>query len=258
MPILPQFDYRRTPVTVTLVAIAAVLELVCTFDEGLRVRLYNEYFGILAYIWLGELWRPFTSCLMHGSLLHAVFNCAWTYIFGTTLERHFGSGKFLALFVLLCYVSMLPEYIIGGYSLEEPVMIVGLSGVIYGLFGVLLVGRRWHPQFYNVCDTSTAQILIAWFFLCIVMTKLEVMNVANFAHGAGFFFGLLYGEAIFNRTHRWRWLLAAGLATAVVLAVLIACPGHVGYEQAQKIKRQRQLQRQFFQPPAEQDEAPVR
>ncbi len=240
---LPEINFTRTPVTLTVAAVAVALEVVSTIDETQRLHYYNEWLGLLPHIWMGEPWRPFTSALMHGNLLHAAFNIYWLMIFGPALENRFGSYLTLALIVLLGYVSMLPEYIIGSYNREEPIMIVGLSGVIYGLFGVLFVGRRWHREFEAVCDEHTVRILIGWFFLCVVFTYSNIMSVANIAHGAGFVFGVLYGLAAFDARHRFRWAAVATLASLVVLSTLIACPGHKGYQNALQIKKARQIQR---------------
>ena len=82
-----------------------------------------------------------------------------------------------------------------------------------------------------VCDEQTVQLLIGWFFLCILLTHFGVMLVANIAHGAGFLFGVLYGLAIFDAPRRRWWLPLAIVLTTIVLSTLIACPGHMGYEQ---------------------------
>ena len=230
MTAMPEINFRRTPVTLIVAAVAVALELVCTLDETRRVDYYNNYLGILPRLWAGELWRPFTSTLMHANLLHAAFNVYWLVIFGSAVEDRFNSYRTLGLIVLLGYVSMMPEYVIVSYYREDPVMIVGLSGILYGLFGLLWIGRRWRPELEAVCSRQTSQILIGWFVLCIALTWLNIMNVANIAHGAGFGFGILYGLIAFDVQHRRRWIALGTLATALVLATLVACPGHYGYE----------------------------
>jgi hypothetical protein len=76
--------------------------------------------------------------------------------------------------------------------------------------------------------------MIGWFFLCIALTYLNIMSVANIAHGAGFGFGVVYGLAIFDTRHRTRWSIVAVLASLIVLSTLITCPGHWGYERAKR------------------------
>ncbi len=233
----PEINFSRTPAVLIVAAVAVALEIVFTLDSTRRPTIYNDFLGILPRIWAGQLWRPFTSALMHGALLHAAFNVYWLVIFGPVLEIRFGSYLTLGLIVLLGYVSMMPEYVIGSYHRIEPIMLVGLSGIIYGLFGMLWIGRRWRPELRAVCPDQTVHLLLGWFVLCIVMTEAGVMNVANIAHGAGFVFGVLYGLVAFAPSHRLRWAILASAASAVVLATLIACPGHSGYEHVKDGRR---------------------
>ena len=233
---LREINFKRTPVTLIIMAVAVALEVVCTFDPGRRLYYYNDLkLGIRPYIWTGEIWRPFTTTLLHGGLLHAAFNVYWMAIFGPALENRLGSYRTLGLIVLLGYVSMLPQFIVSNYS-QPPVMIVGLSGVIYGLFGMLLVGRRWHPELEAVCDAGTRQIMIGWFVLCFFLTHFGVIPVANIAHGGGLLFGVLYGLAAFDTRRRLRWTILATAATLLVLSTLIACPGHMGYEAVKHLR----------------------
>jgi len=239
MPATPRLDFDRAPVTTLLAAVAASIEAACLLselpgDSDLRIDLYNNALGILPRLWTGELWRPFTSSLMHGGLIHAAFNIYWLLVFGPVLEERFGSWRFAGTVVLLGYLSMMPEYVIGSYDLAEPIMIVGLSGLVYGLFGLLWMGRRWNPEFHDACDEQTAQVLLVWFFLCIGLTYARILNVANIAHGAGFGFGVLYAAAIWSPRHAERWRVAAVAASLVVLATLVACPGHNGYEHVRR------------------------
>ncbi len=234
MTSFPQLDFHRTPATLLVAAVAAALEIVFLLSDmqggTQRVDLYNNLLGILPRLWAGELWRPFTSCLMHAGLLHAAFNLYWLMLFGIALELRLGSYRMLGLMVLLGYVSMMPEYSIGSYHRAEPLMIVGLSGIVYGLFGLVWMGRRWHPDMYAVCDRQTSQLLLGWFFLCIALTAADILRVANIAHGAGFVFGVLYARAMWSPRHRTRWLIVACVITMLVLTTLIAIPGHAGFE----------------------------
>ena len=231
----PDINFQRTPVTLILAAVAVALELACTFDDaqdgGRRLAYYNDSLGILPSIWAGELWRPFTTTLLHGGLLHAAFNCYWLVIFGSALENRFGPFRTLGLIVLLGYVSTLPQFIVSNYNTgpKEQIAVVGLSGVVYGLFGILLVGRRWQPELNAVCDDRTVRLLVGWFVLCIFLTHFGWLPVANIAHGAGLAFGILYGLAVFDGRRRLRWAAVATVATLLVLCTLIYCPGHAGY-----------------------------
>jgi membrane associated rhomboid family serine protease len=233
---LPDIDFRRTPVTILLAIAIIALEVVSTLDPGRRDYYYfDAHLGIWPTLWDGQLWQPFTTSLLHGNLLHAGFNLWWLWIFGQVLEPRLGSMRFLAICVLLSYASMLPQFVV------IPGPAVGFSGVVYGLFGMVWMGRRWERSLYAICDAGTVRLMLIWFVLCIVLTETGAMPVANVAHGAGLLFGVLYGLALFDRRNRWRWRGLAILATLLVLVPLIACPGNSAYEEMRHIQRQRAL-----------------
>jgi GlpG protein len=158
----------------------------------------------------GELWRVLTSALPHVNILHLIFNVSWTWIFGTLIEKTFGSLKTFAIFVLLSVAANGAEYafLSGG---------MGLSGIGYGLFGLLWVLSLHDPRFYGVIDRNTITLFIAWFFLCIGVT-LAGYPIGNVAHGVGAVTGALLGYAIAAPSPK-RWAISAALA-ALVLAML--------------------------------------
>jgi GlpG protein len=247
-------NFRRTPVTLIIAALAVALEIVCNLDPERRQFYYQGLrLGILSTLWSGQFWQPLTTTLLHGNLLHALFNVSWLFIFGQVLEPRVGSFRYLGLFVLLAYVSMLPEFVIQNYSapIDAQVGCLGLSGIMYGMFGMLWIGRRWQPDFRAVCDQQTVQLMLVWLMVCVILTYTNVMPVANFAHGAGLLFGVLYGLTAFAPRRRMVWGLLATVATLLVLSTMIAVPGHAGYEYS---RRHRQIQRilnQIERPPAE-------
>jgi len=236
----PEINFNRTPVTLILATLVLALEVVCTLDPERRYMYVNGYrLGMWWWVWLGELWRPFTCALLHGNLIHALFNIYWLAIFGPTLENWLGSYKTLALIVLLAYISSLAQYMLGNWfvDLSEQHGLVGLSGVVYGMFGLLWVGGWHRAELRAICNEMVAQGMIAWFVFCIVATYLDWLRIANIAHGAGLVLGMLIGMAVFKPRQRWLWALAAALVSCLMLATLLAAPGHPGYEIAQEYKR---------------------
>ncbi|HOM18455.1 MAG TPA: hypothetical protein PLQ00_14085, partial [Thermoguttaceae bacterium] len=90
---------------------------------------------------------------------------------------------------------------------------------------------------------STVEIFAFWFFFCWAASYMGLFHAANVAHGAGWFFGALYGAALYAPNHRgWYRLAAVGLS-ALVLATLLGVPGHPLYRQhraAEELRRQLQ------------------
>ncbi len=157
-------------------------------------------------------WRLLTPTLFHVNLIHLIFNLYWLWVFGTLVEDQFGHAATLGIFALFAAGSEGAEY-----GLLHPG--VGLSGVNYGLFGLLWVLSRYDPRFRDAVDRQTVQLLVGWFFLCIVLTVADVWNVGNIAHGAGFCLGALLGWTLAARGVARRVRNAATLAAAMLLCL---------------------------------------
>ncbi|APR85174.1 Hypothetical protein A7982_10523 [Minicystis rosea] len=162
-----------------------------------------------------EPWRLVVSALPHvldvGKLdvFHLPFNLYWLWLFGTKIEDVFGHVKTLLLFLMLAAGSAAAEYALfhGG---------IGLSGVTYGLFGMLWFLTPRDRRFTDTVDARTTRLMVGWFFFCIVCTFSKVWAVANVAHGVGALLGGLVGAAVAARTRGLR--LVAGVAIPAVLA----------------------------------------
>src|SRR5688572_855829 len=102
----PPIDFRRTPVTLLLVAVTVALTLIREIDDNAR-KTYFIKLVIWSEIWAGEFWRPLTTTLLHGDLLHAFFNLYCILLFGIPLETWIGSWRIAGLMALLGYVSSL-------------------------------------------------------------------------------------------------------------------------------------------------------
>jgi len=165
------------------------------------------------HVWAnGEIWRALTATLPHGGPLHLLFNLYWLWTFGTLVERVYGHFKGLAIYLLLALGSMLAEFAVlnGG---------IGLSGIVYGLWGLLMIMERSDPRFAEAVDAQTNQTFVIWFFICIGTTITHVMPVANIAHGMGAVIGILLGFAI-SGDLATKWKSRVGLAGLMVLILL--------------------------------------
>lgn len=159
----------------------------------------------------GQLWRLLTSTLPHADILHLLFNVYWTWVFGTLVEEVFGHFRTFAIFVLLALVSNAAEYAFLGGG-------IGLSGIGYGLFGLLWVLTRRDRRFADAVDDRTIGLFIAWFFLCILIT-FAGYPIGNVAHGVGAATGALLGWTISARP---RPRLVGSAALAALLAAALA------------------------------------
>jgi rhomboid protease GluP len=91
------------------------------------------------FIHAGQLWRLLTPALLHGSITHIFFNMYALYVFGISLERYFGRGRFFVLYVLGAFTGNVASFLFSsGYS-------IGASTAIFGLIGaeaIFLVQNR--------------------------------------------------------------------------------------------------------------------
>ncbi|MBK8047001.1 MAG: rhomboid family intramembrane serine protease [Anaerolineales bacterium] len=80
-------------------------------------------------IYQGEYWRLFTATLLHGGVLHLMFNLYALFSLGPLLESYLGPARFLAIYVLGGLFGSLLSY-----AFTDSVS-VGASGAIFGIFG---------------------------------------------------------------------------------------------------------------------------
>lgn len=176
-------------VTVVLIAICVIVFcLQQTADMGPVVtralRISNFYNQALLEIRQGEVWRLLTPAIMHGSFLHLLFNMLWLKDLGSLIESRQGWLTFLLLAVAFAAFSNFGQYLIAGPRF------LGMSGVIYGLFGYVWMRGRLDPRSGLFMDPNTVVFMLIWFVLC--FTPL-MGNIANTAHAVGLGAGVAWG-----------------------------------------------------------------
>jgi len=215
---------RRAPITLLLVVLSFAVALATSFGNTdslgsseapfstrvMRALLFVDapgYFAAHAEIdqteldsfefrtWSlrrGEIWRLFSPSLLHFGPIHLIFNMLMLFRVGSLLENFVGSARYVA-FVITCGIvanvgCLMPEAIGGGW------LSGGMSGVLYGLFGWALLLQRMHPSRPQFISPVTTFLLLAWLaFGFLGMLDGEGYRIGNWAHGAGFAFGLAIG-----------------------------------------------------------------
>ena len=92
------------------------------------------------------LWQPATYMFLHGGVFHILFNMLALWMFGTELERIWGTRYFLKFYFVTCIgagvVTVILSLLPFGGQLQY-VNIIGASGAIYGL---LLAFAMYFPD----------------------------------------------------------------------------------------------------------------
>jgi GlpG protein len=189
----------RRPVTMMLLFATAAVFLVSEFGRNTKAvhQLYiSEWIAPTTVLGRptfdcpeirhGEVWRIFSPMLVHLTILHFVFNMFMFVEFGTVIEERRGSIVFAGLVAFTSAVGNLAQLFVAGPSFG------GMSGVVYGLFGYLMVKSEYEPHLGFFMQPITMVIMGAW--LVAGLTGL-VEHVANATHLGGFIAGAVFAGA---------------------------------------------------------------
>jgi membrane associated rhomboid family serine protease len=137
---LPKTKFGGTFNTVPKVTRAILITCVSIFALSLLLGSFALSFGMIPVaIAQGEWWRLITSTLLHGSILHLLFNMYALYWLGPQLERSLGHVRFAALYVLSALGGSVASY----WFSDLRTVSVGASGAIFGLItATIVIGRE--------------------------------------------------------------------------------------------------------------------
>jgi len=132
----------------------------------------------------GQLWRLFTPALVHGGIAHIGFNMYALLAFGTGLERTFGRGRFLLLYLLGAFAGNVMSF------LFTNAVSVGASTAVFGLIGAelifLLQNRKLFSHQFQSAIGNVLFIIFVNLFLGLAPT------IDNWGHMGGLVGGLMF------------------------------------------------------------------
>ena len=187
------------------------LGLLRAFDGRMLYRFGSGYGIAILY---GEWWRLITPIFLHGGILHFGFNSYVLLQLGPLVEAEYGRDRFWIVY-LTCGIAgnVLAALFVPG------IPVVGASGAIFGLVGILIVhsGRRG-----GFGGQQLRSRLMRWAFLMFVISLMPGISLS--AHAGGFLGGLALGLVvpageIRNRAAARAWEI---LAVACALLVLFS------------------------------------
>lgn len=196
---------RRRPLTSALVAVCVALfvgqevspdfELwldthLLFFPLNLGLRPDQLHHGLDA-IRQGEVWRLITPALLHANFLHLLFNMWALVVLGTVIEYRRGTRTLAGLSLASALVSNLGQYAYAVYFVHQLHPWVGISGVVYALFGYVWMLGRVELASGMYLHPSSVRIMLLWLILGFTGS----MNMANGAHLFGLLTGMAFGIA---------------------------------------------------------------
>ena len=141
-----------------------------------------------------EPWQLVTYSFLHGGLAHILFNMLALYMFGSDIERLFGSRFYLLYYFASVVAAGVCHLIVTSWMGATPYPTVGASGGIYGLllaFAVYFPHRRVLLIFPPI--PMPARVFVAVFALLELFFGVTgtQSGVAHFAHLGGMAGGAL-------------------------------------------------------------------
>src|ERR1051326_714646 len=138
------------------------------------------------------IWQLVTYQFLHGGVFHLVFNMLALWMFGSQLERDWGTRRFLRYY-FTCGIGagicdLLLNLLVGG---RAPT--IGASGAIYG---VLLAFGVCYPEqtvLMNFLFPIKAKYMVAIYAAIALYSSMGVnTGVSNIAHLGGMIVGFVY------------------------------------------------------------------
>ena len=182
---LPGVD-RKPLVTWALLAANTIIWVIAGGTQNPDVLLdFGAMFGPLVAD--GEYWRLFTAMFLHVGVLHLVFNGFGLFIFGQLLERIYGHGRFLTIYILAGLFGSVASYVINSIGIGA-----GASGAIFGVLGAL---AAFFVVQWNMFGRMGQRNLTGLMLLVSInlVYGLITPGIDNWAHMGGFAAGFVLG-----------------------------------------------------------------
>lgn len=134
----------------------------------------------------GQVWRLLSSIFLHIGLVHLLFNSYALFRLGTDVERVFGSGRFLALYLLSGVGGSLLSFAFNSH------LSAGASGAIFGLVGALgshlfrhreAFGRLGRRQLWDIVGVAAYNLVFGFI----------MPGIDNLGHLGGLVSGVVLG-----------------------------------------------------------------
>jgi membrane associated rhomboid family serine protease len=181
--------------------------------------IYQNFALFGPFVHDGDYWRLVTSGFLHSGIIHIGFNMYLLWILGQQLERTIGSVRFGALYftALLCGSF-------GALVQTTDTAVVGASGAVFGLMGVLAVEQR--RRGYDPFSGGLGGLIL----INLAIGFLPGLHIAFGGHIGGLIGGVLAGLAFHqadNLRRPWLGYVACAVLAAASVAGAIAVSGNL-------------------------------
>lgn len=206
-------SFQSAPVSFTIMAITAGIFVIGLLSADADRWLFQTFAQANFLVEAGEWWRIFTAALLHGGMMHVLFNMYALYLFGPRLEQQVGSPAFAALYVATAGTGGMVSYLFGDIQQVS----IGASGAIFGLLGA------WMFVAWKMRGTPGGRSMFNQLGVLLAINLALPLFVGGIdwrAHLGGLAGGILIA---------WLWsVLAVGRPNARTIRTIIAVGAAVG------------------------------
>ena len=182
-------DSPLVTLTLLLVAVTSIISLTAITSSDSRA-IYEALWLDKPAVADGEYWRLWTVTLLHGDLLHLLFNMYALWLCGPIVERWYGRVRFAGFYLACAAGGSAASFVFGG-----DIPAVGASGAIFGLFGILLAAGRLHHPVDRQSRALVGQLGML-ILINLVFGFASGGRIDNAAHIGGLVAGLWLGALI--------------------------------------------------------------
>ena len=174
----------------------------------------------------GQWWRLFTAIILHGGLIHLLFNSYALYILGPEVERLYGPTRFFVIYLIAGFTGSVASYGFG----EVRAPAIGASGAIFGLMGGIGAFSYTARSTLGEMAQRILQRVVALAAINLVI-GFSLAGVDNYAHLGGLAGGAIVGLLLAPRLRfsgdMWQPRIIAernrliGWAGAIILVAIV-------------------------------------
>ncbi len=185
---------RLTPVVKVLLIINIAVFFVSIVIRPIGNLIYDFFAVDATTVFRAfQLWRLVSYQFLHAGAMHLLFNMLGLFFLGPTLERHFGSRKFLYFYLCCGIAGGLFYLVLAAIGVLPAAVMVGASGAILGMLAAAAI---LFPHFVVFILLFPVPIRLAAMMFTLIYIASVFVGSANAggdaAHLAGMAAGAFY------------------------------------------------------------------
>ncbi len=180
---------RRPIVTYSLIGISVLFFIGQTLTQTITGNDLLFIFGgkVNRLIMQGQFWRLITPMFLHGSVLHIALNMYALHIIGRRLEKFYGHGRFLLLYLLSGFAGNVLSFVL------TPAPSLGASTAIFGLFAAEGMFIYQNRKLFGPARTQQALLNLGVIFIInLAYGFMPNNNIDNMGHIGGAIGGIFF------------------------------------------------------------------